>query len=118
VAGADGQGAGPIDHDHLARFTFGNRALESEVLHLFADQAPDYLDQLRHAKTDKAWRDAAHTIKGSARAVGAFSVAARAEEAEALGGSSEAAARAAAVAAVEASLEVARHYIMGLAGVA
>ena len=73
----------PVDHDHLARYTFGNRALELEVLNLFADQAPEYLARLREARSDKEWRDAAHTLKGSARAVGAVCVAELAERAEA-----------------------------------
>lgn len=75
---------GPIDHRHLARFTLGNAALEREVLELFAAQAPLYLDQLRRADTAKAWRDAAHTIKGSAAAVGARRLARFAEMAEKL----------------------------------
>ncbi len=68
----------PVDHAHLARYTFGNRALEIEVLTLFADQAPDYLAAMRNARSEKEWRDAAHTLKGSARAVGAMRVAAAA----------------------------------------
>jgi len=107
-----GQGArAPIDHAHLARYTFGNRELEIEVLGLFAGQAPDYLLQLKHATTEKAWRDAAHTLKGSARAVGALKVAERAEQAEALRSSTDAQARARAVAALEAALEEARRHI-------
>lgn len=104
----------PIDHAHLSRYTFGNKSLEIEVLQLFADQAPDYLEALRTAETEKAWRDAAHTIKGSARAVGAMRVAERAERAERLKASPDEAARAAAVAALEAALCEARDHIDGL----
>lgn len=82
----------PVDHDHLARYTLGNRALELEVLKLFAGQAPVYLTHLRTARSDKDWRDAAHTLKGSARAVGAMFVARLAEQAEALRMTSDAAA--------------------------
>jgi HPt (histidine-containing phosphotransfer) domain-containing protein len=71
-----------IDRAYLARFTLGNAALEAEVLQLFADQVPIYLQALREARTRKAWREAAHTIKGSASAVGARRLARFAEMAE------------------------------------
>jgi HPt (histidine-containing phosphotransfer) domain-containing protein len=72
----------PIDRTYLARFTMGNSAVEHEVLHLFADQVPRYLEQLRDASVDKAWQQAAHTIKGSASAIGAWRLARFAEMAE------------------------------------
>lgn len=104
----------PIDHAFLSRYTFGNRELECEVLVLFADQAPDYLASLRDAETEKAWRDAAHTLKGSARAVGAHDVAERAELAEALARSSDVEARRNAVARLETALGEVRRYIATL----
>ena len=67
--------AAPIDRGYLARFTMGNAELEHEVLDLFADHAPTYLLQLMAADTERAWYEAAHTLKGSARAVGARQVA-------------------------------------------
>jgi HPt (histidine-containing phosphotransfer) domain-containing protein len=60
-----------IDRSYLARFTLGNAALEQEVLELFATQAPLYLARLRGAATQAEWREAVHTIKGSAAAIGA-----------------------------------------------
>jgi HPt (histidine-containing phosphotransfer) domain-containing protein len=72
----------PIDRAYLARFTMGNAAVEHEVLQLFADQVPLYLQQLRDASVDKAWQQAAHTIKGSASAIGAWRLARFAEMAE------------------------------------
>lgn len=60
-----------IDRDYLARFTLGNAALEREVLELFASQLPLYVRQLKGALTSGDWREATHTIKGSAAAVGA-----------------------------------------------
>jgi len=72
----------PIDRAYLARFTLGNAALEREVLGLFADQVPLYLQALRAASARKAWREASHTIKGSASAVGAWRLARFAEMAE------------------------------------
>lgn len=68
---AGSAGGEAIDRDYLARFTLGNAALEREVLELFAAQLPLYVRQLKDAQTVSAWREAAHTIKGSAAAVGA-----------------------------------------------
>lgn len=106
--------AAPIDHAYLSRYTFGNRALELEVLRLFADQAPDYLADLRAATTEKAWRDAAHTLKGSARAVGALRVAERAEKAEALKAEPDLSAKARAIVLLEEALDEARRHILAL----
>lgn len=72
----------PIDRVYLARFTLRNAALEREVLELFAEQAPLYLERLRGGQDRTAWRNAAHTIKGSASAVGAWRLARFAEMAE------------------------------------
>lgn len=77
-------GTKPIDFTYLRRFTAGNRDLEWEVLSLFVDAAPQYLKALDDACTAKEWHDAAHTLKGSARAVGAWRVARAAENAEKL----------------------------------
>lgn len=110
----------PIDRAHLARFTFGNQDLEIEVLGLFAAQAPLTLAELARADTAKAWRNAAHTLKGSARAVGAFQVADWAERAERAGIEAEAglpseADRRAALEALEAAVAEARGHIETLA---
>ncbi|MBY0227069.1 MAG: Hpt domain-containing protein [Hyphomicrobium sp.] len=72
----------PIDHDHLRRYAMGDRQLELEVLHLFAGELPKTIRALRDARTDMDWKVAAHTLKGSARAVGAWRVAAAAVAAE------------------------------------
>ena len=80
----------PIDHQHLARYTLGNRSLEVEILQLFAEQAPQTLDQLKAADDARSWHAAAHTLKGSAKAVGACALASTAETAERAGyGSAE-----------------------------
>lgn len=76
----------PVDLVHLARFTLGNRSLEREVLGLFHTQSEIYLQRLKEAKVDKDWIDAAHTIKGSARGIGAWQIAKSAEAAEGLNG--------------------------------
>src|SRR5690606_18408530 len=74
----------PIDWAHLSRYTMNDRALEQEVLGLFAMEAPRYLAQLQSAASHKAWIEAAHTLKGSARAVGAWAIAECAQAAEAV----------------------------------
>lgn len=104
----------PIDLVHLARFTLGNRALEREVLELFAGQLPSYLADLEAAPTEKAWTIAAHTIKGSARAVGAGRLATAAEAAEALARNPDAEVRRRSVAQVRAAFAEATDYIATL----
>jgi HPt (histidine-containing phosphotransfer) domain-containing protein len=77
-------GMRPVDRNFIRRFTQGNRNLEREVLYLFANQAPQYLANLAEATTAKAWHDAAHTLKGTARSIGAWRLARAAEAAERL----------------------------------
>ena len=73
-------GEPPIDLAHLARMTLGDGALRREVLGMFLDQSRDLLDRLAaHPREGAAL---AHTLKGSARAIGAFHVAACAEAVE------------------------------------
>lgn len=61
----------PIDLIHLARQSCGDKALETEILTLFRQQLGLAADQL-HAAKGRERTIIAHTIKGSARAVGAF----------------------------------------------
>lgn len=72
----------PVDLKHLRRYTMGDYALEKEILGLFLGQLPQTIKALSEAVTDKDWRMAAHTLKGSGRAVGAWRVARLAELAE------------------------------------
>ena len=76
----------PLDTGHLSRFTMGDRALEREVLGLFTGELPRRIAALRAACTEKEWIMAAHTLKGSGRAVGAWRVALSAQHAENIGG--------------------------------
>lgn len=75
--------APPIDLDHLRRYTFGDEKLEREVLELFSIHAPGFLTELKSAGTVTLRQRAAHSLKGSALAVGAWDVARRAEQLEA-----------------------------------
>lgn len=70
----------PIDDAHLARVTLGDRALEREVLTLFAAQSARLLAALASWPPDAA--AVAHTLAGSARAIGAFAAAEAAAELE------------------------------------
>jgi HPt (histidine-containing phosphotransfer) domain-containing protein len=63
---------GPIDIAHLRRMTLGDAALEREVLTMFATQASRLVEALATRPADDG--ALAHTLKGSARAVGAFAV--------------------------------------------
>ena len=79
----------PLDHAHLARYTMSDRTLEYEILRLFLAQIPLTLESLKFASMDRDWVIAAHTLKGSARAVGVRRLAELALEAEQLGGISD-----------------------------
>ena len=64
---------GPIDFEHLKRMTLGDAGLEQEVLAMFAAQSAKLIGAL--ATLPDGAPDLAHTLKGSARAIGAFAVA-------------------------------------------
>lgn len=72
----------PIDLVHLARQSLGDRALEREILDLFVTQARLLRAKLQEASATQQRMDLAHTLKGSARAVGAWRVAHWAEQCE------------------------------------
>jgi HPt (histidine-containing phosphotransfer) domain-containing protein len=71
-----------LDLVHLARQSGGDRELEQELLALFAGQCERLLGLIRSGSPAQG-RDAAHTLKGAARAVGAWQVADAAEAVEA-----------------------------------
>jgi HPt (histidine-containing phosphotransfer) domain-containing protein len=72
---------GPIDIEHLQRMTLGDASLEREVLAMFSAQAAGLIGKLAALPADAA--ALAHTLKGSARAIGAFAVADAASDLEA-----------------------------------
>ena len=94
-----------IDFAHLARMTFGEASLEAEVLRLFEQQAVVLLAHMRDASPAAA-AAFAHTLKGSARGIGAWEVAAAAEAVETSAERASASARA--VARLAAAVEAAR----------
>src|SRR5437763_5292286 len=71
-------GERPIDLVHLARMTLGDRSLEREVLELFDRQAGVLVVRMQQAARAGICA-AAHTLKGSARGIGAWRVARAAE---------------------------------------
>jgi HPt (histidine-containing phosphotransfer) domain-containing protein len=71
---------GPVNLEHLRRMTLGDAGLEREVLDMFARQASDLAATLAALPPEAG--ALAHTLKGSARAVGAFRVAETADALE------------------------------------
>ena len=100
-----------MDLVHLARQTLGDRSLERGVRQLFVRQSEICLARLRGAADQAAWTAAAHSIKGSARAIGAWRVARAAESAEALGRPARDPAETELLAALEVEIAAARAFI-------
>jgi HPt (histidine-containing phosphotransfer) domain-containing protein len=71
---------GPVNLEHLRQMTLGDAGLEREVLDMFARQASNLAGALAAMPADGG--ALAHTLKGSARAIGAFRVAEAAEALE------------------------------------
>ena len=66
---------GPIiDQAHLNRMTGGDSALMIEVLGLFREQGDIWMRLLEPTTDTLDWGNAAHTIKGSARGIGAWTL--------------------------------------------
>jgi HPt (histidine-containing phosphotransfer) domain-containing protein len=67
-----------VDLAHLARYTGGDEAINTEVLRLFDAQTSEIVGRLQtilDARDAKSWREATHALKGAARGVGAFAMA-------------------------------------------
>jgi HPt (histidine-containing phosphotransfer) domain-containing protein len=60
-----------IDEQHLWRMTLGDRRLEREVLQIFVRQTAIMIERIAGAEPALA-AAAAHTLKGSARGIGAW----------------------------------------------
>ena len=109
-----------IDLVHLARQSLGDKGLECELLALFERQAGQILARLSAgpaALAPKAKADLAHTLKGSALAVGANRVAEAAaafEDAALPGPGHEAAATDRQMQALRVAVDEARRAVAGL----
>jgi HPt (histidine-containing phosphotransfer) domain-containing protein len=104
-------GSRPVDLVHLSRYTLGERALEREVLQLFCSQSSIYIERLHAARSEQDWKDAAHSLKGSAAAIGAWRAASAAASAEALPKQASSEAKAARLREIETSVREAESYI-------
>jgi hypothetical protein len=104
-------GESAIDRAHLSRMTLGDRALECEVLALFARQIETLIGRIG-AAGPADMPALAHTLKGSARGVGAWPMARAAEAVEV----ASPAARAGALAALAAAAGEARATIADILG--
>jgi len=84
-ASTSASGERPIDLVHLSRMTLGDRSLEREVLQLFDRQATLLIARMRQI-APSGISAVAHTLKGSARGIGAWHVARAAEAVESAAG--------------------------------
>ena len=82
AATAAAAGQGPFDLAHLEQATNGDRVLAREVLQLFDRQAEKLLTEIAMAADPRTRSEAAHSLKGAARGVGAFVLANAAEAIE------------------------------------
>jgi len=73
-----------VDFEHLKKYTAGDAQIEDEILGIFVQQAEIWVRNLNDSQETKAWLEAAHSLKGSARGIGAWAVAELCEHAEAL----------------------------------
>ncbi len=74
---------GAVDFAYLERFALDDAKVIDEVLGLFREQAAIWAPLLDPGVD--GWRDAVHTIKGSARGVGAFALGEACDRAETAG---------------------------------
>jgi hypothetical protein len=72
-----------VDFAYLERFAAGDLGLVGEVLDIFAEQAAIWRPHLD--PQDPGWRDVTHTVKGSARGIGAHALGEACAQAEAEG---------------------------------
>jgi HPt (histidine-containing phosphotransfer) domain-containing protein len=85
--GGQGGEADPaiFDRQHLHQYTNGEPALERELVTLFLGHFAPVRTQLETAASAHDWKFAAHSLKGSARSIGAPQIASLAEQLETMG---------------------------------
>ncbi len=71
-----------IDFANLETQVAGDLGIVREVLGLFSEQARTVLMMLDPASPPDAWRNAAHSLKGSSLSIGAFTLAEACSDAE------------------------------------
>jgi HPt (histidine-containing phosphotransfer) domain-containing protein len=62
---------GAVDFAYLESYAGGDQQVVDEVLDMFREQAALWRRLLEPAAAAGGWRDAVHTLKGSARGIGA-----------------------------------------------
>lgn len=97
----------PLDRAHFSHMTGGDVPLQREILALFRGQVDGWMTLLAPGEH---WRDAAHTVKGSARGIGLSALAEVCEAVEAMSNDYEASAIALLRAELEAALAVVQAY--------
>jgi HPt (histidine-containing phosphotransfer) domain-containing protein len=75
-----------IDFDHLNQYVSGDPELTREIFGLFRNQVEMWGRGLTADADDEIWSSVTHSLKGSARAVGAVGLAEACEKAEDLVG--------------------------------
>ncbi len=99
-----------IDLEHLQRYSGGDADLEAEVFALFRQQVEMWSRLLDPKADQESWASAAHSLKGSARSIGAHGLARACEKAE-ISGHQGLTARAIAAQEVQKSVEEALKFI-------
>jgi len=73
-----------IDFEHLKRYVGDDIALTTEVFGLFKHQVEMWSKLLKPDADDESWVSVMHSLKGSARAIGAMGLANLCEKGEAM----------------------------------
>ena len=97
----------PLDRAHFSHMTGGDLPLQREILALFRGQVDGWMALL---VPGQHWRDAAHTLKGSARGIGLSALAEVCEAVETMGADDQLAATTLLRAALEESLTAVQAY--------
>jgi HPt (histidine-containing phosphotransfer) domain-containing protein len=71
-----------FDMEHFEHMTCSDRVLQLEIVEIFSAQAELWVHLLQPGAPAHSCRDCAHTIKGTARGIGLWALAAACEEAE------------------------------------
>lgn len=82
----DNESTSEIDFDHLNQYVGGDIELTAEIFGMFHHQVEMWGRALTADADDDTWAAVTHSLKGSAKAVGAVNLAILCEKAEALVG--------------------------------
>jgi HPt (histidine-containing phosphotransfer) domain-containing protein len=81
VAGvSEVQASGTVDFAYLTEYASGDETLVREVLAVFCAEAREWSSRL--CETSGSWRAVVHTLKGTARTIGAYRLCELCESAE------------------------------------